>query len=193
MYEQAKKAAPNDRSAGAEQLRRRVDRLMSLPARVPDRKPDLRELLTYAADDCLALRRWAGRNEQALAEGEIRGARGHEAGDSEDVDLYTFVAARLLAGQANEDVENVVRGILRDVPADSSALLALIAALAQMGRIDEAPNTIQDYMNTGRLVRRHWKRLPHSFWLRVGRYPMPDEAVDTLRPYFVPEQAAPAA
>lgn len=354
MYQRAKETAVRDRNAGIEQFQRLVNRLLSLPARVLDRRPDLRELLEDVADDYLVLLRWAGRNEEALAEidrlsralpeqgqlwlieralnlidsgrvgdgldvlqalllqrppnerairkvlanellgtgqyaeamnlakvvlrdttydddradvlallvrvaieaddraevvrytrklrkelgtipyfilewlavcghweelgrlldsnpepdvrqvfrGEMCRALGDEAGvralwdplfESEDVELYAFVAVRLLTGQADDDVERELRHIVAAKPEDSTALLALVAALAQMGRIEEAVREIVDFLEVGRLARPRWKRLPHSYWLRLRRYPMPAEAVEALRPYFVTERAvAPA-
>ncbi|MGB9593633.1 MAG: tetratricopeptide repeat protein [Anaerolineae bacterium] len=357
LYEQAERTAITDLLAAAEQFRRLVDRLLSLPPRILDRKPNLRDLLNRAADDYLVLLRWTGQNEKALAEverlsqalpqqaefwtreralnlidsgrvsegldllralllqhpadeyyvrdvlaralwgvgeyaeatelarmqfqdasdederlaalallisiameegdpkgvvsyaqkineqtghvpfwacewlagrgrwddleellkrvsgrfvrrvfrGEIRRARGDEAGaraqwepllDEErsgDADLYSYVAVRLLTQQADEALEYLVKSALAEQPEDPVLALALVAALAQMGRVDEAVAAVQDYLDAGRPILPYRNRLPYSHWLRLRRYPMPDEAVEALRPYFVTEQtAAPA-
>ncbi|MDH7487959.1 MAG: hypothetical protein QHH80_00420 [Anaerolineae bacterium] len=354
LYEQAKRTGATDLRAAVEQLRRLVDRLLNLPERVLDRKPNLRDLRGRVADDYLLFLRWAGQNDEALAEverlsqamperaafwtleralnlidsgkvsegldvlralllqrsadeyyvryvlarelwaageyaeatelakvlaqdarddtkrvialsllmsiamevndpravvsyaqkikeqtdhvpfaacewlagrghwddleellkrvkqrfmqrffrGEICRARGDEAGakalwapllDEErsgDVDVHSYVAVRVLTQQADEGLEDVLKTILAEQPVDSVLSLALIAALVQMGRVDEAVAKVQAYLDRMRLFRPYWKRLPYSYWLRLRRYPMPAEAVEVLRPYFVTEQAA---
>jgi len=354
LYDQAKRTAITDLGAAVEQFRRLVDRLLSLPPRILDRKPNLRDLLNRAADDYLVLLRWTGQNEEALAEverlsqampqqaevwtleralnlidsgrvsegldmlralllqhpaneyyvrsvlarelwgageyaeatelakvllqkapddherlaalvllmsiameagdpkgvvsyaekikeqtghvpfgacewlagrgrwddleellkrvrdrfvqrvfrGEICRARGDDAGaralwepllDEErsgDADVYSYVAVRLLTQQADEALEDWVKSALAEQPGDPVLALALVATLAQMGRVDEAVATVQDHLDASRVIRPHWNCLPYSYWLRIRRYPMPDEAVEALRPYFVTEQAA---
>ncbi|GAB4409030.1 MAG: hypothetical protein Kow00123_22260 [Anaerolineales bacterium] len=154
-------------------------------------------------DDLEKLLKRAGeRFVQRVFRGEMCRAQGDEAGaralwepllDEEsigDVDTFAYVAARLLMQRADEDLADIVRAGPLEQSNESVWVLALVAALAQMGRVDEAIATVQDYLNLRRLVRPYWKRLPYSFWLRLRRYPMPDEAVEALRPYFVTEQAA---
>ncbi len=132
---------------------------------------------------------------------EIRRARGDEDGArkmwqaildeaDEGDDPYAAVCAALFLGQPSEETAGDLRDVLEHTPADSSALLALVAALVQMGRIDEAVKAIQWYQQFTRLARPYYRILPYSYWLRLRRYPMPDEAVEVLRPYFVTEETA---
>ncbi len=148
------------------------------------------------------LKRARERFVQRVFRGEMCRAQGDEAGakaqwapllDEErggDADLYSYAAVRLLTQQADDEVTGLLQSALVEEPTDLALLLALVAALAQMGRVDEAIATVQDYLNLRRLIRPYWKRLPYSYWLRLRRYPMPDEAVEALRPHFVTEQAA---
>lgn len=57
-------------------------------------------------------------------------------------------------------------------------------------KIDEAVKAIRGYQQFTRWARPYCRILPYSYWLRLRRYPMPDEAVEALRPYFVTEEAA---
>lgn len=129
--------------------------------------------------------------------GEIQRARGDETGaretwqsilqeveEEEDVVSYARASAELLLGQASKETADALLAVLDKVPADSTALLMFVAASAQLGRIEDARAAIQQYMELSRLFRPYYRVLPRSYWVRLRRYPMPDEAVETLRPYF---------
>lgn len=139
--------------------------------------------------------------------GEIRRARGDESGarkiwqsifDSVEDDVgragnYAHISAELLLGRASQDTVNKVLAVSALMPEDSVSLLMFVAALVQMGRIEDALTRIREYIQLSRLFRPFYRVLPHSHWLRLRRYPVPNEAVDALRPYFAAEQAKGAA
>ncbi len=130
--------------------------------------------------------------------GEIQRARGDETGaretwqsilqegeEEEDVDVsYARASAELLLGQASQETADALLAVVGEVPADSTALLMFVAASAQLGHVEDALTAIQQYMELSRLFRPFYRVLPHSYWVRLRRYPMPDEAVEALRPYF---------
>lgn len=140
------------------------------------------------------------RGERRRAQGKEAEARKmwesvRNAGEEDDakVDLYAYVRASLMLNQADEEVMRYIRTTFEERLTDSTVLLALLAALAQTGRIEEAPQAIRQYTEPGRLTRPYWKRLPYSYWLRLRCHPMPDDAVEALRPYFLTEPASPTA
>jgi len=158
---------------------------------------DLEPLLKGVQDEYV---KQVYRGERRRAQGKEAEARKmwesvRSAGDQYDakVDLYAYVRASLMLNQADDEVLGYVTGAFEERLTDSTALLALLAALAQTGRIEEAPQAIRQHTEPSRLIRPYWKRLPYSYWLRLRCYPMPDDAVEALRPYFVTEPAGPTA
>ncbi len=132
-----------------------------------------------------------------LFQGEIARSRGDEAearaqwqaivdageGMEDESGLYARLCALLLTEQP-EDVHDLISQDYRTNPNDT-ALIFLVASLAQLGRLEEAEDALRHRLKHSRFMRPKWEKLPPSYWLRLQRFPMPEEARKALKPYFV--------
>ena len=137
-----------------------------------------------------------------LFQGEVARSKGDEARASElwqsvadegekvksQADAYAWLAAKLLLGHGL-DVLHPATMQYQSTLNESSALLILVATLAQAERLDDAKLILKRALRMTRTLRPKWQTFPRSYWLRLLRYPMPDEAREALRPYFRTEEA----
>ena len=56
--------------------------------------------------------------------------------------------------------------------------------------LDDAKRLLQRALRLTHILRPRWQAFPHSYWLRLLRYPLSDEAREALRPYFREEEGA---
>lgn len=136
-------------------------------------------------------------------QGEIARSKGDEAGakalwesvadDGYKVkvggDADAWLTAKILLGHGL-DVQAVATGRYQNSVNESSAMLALTAALAQAGNLDDAKRLLQRALRLTHILRPRWQAFPRSYWLRLLRYPLSDEAREALRPYFRVEEGA---
>jgi len=135
-------------------------------------------------------------------QGEIARSRGDEAGakalwqsfadDGYKVkaegDADAWLAAKMLLGQGL-DVQALAIGRYQNSINESSAMLTLTAALAQAGKLEDAKRLLQRALRLTHILRPRWEAFPRSYWLRLLRYPLSDEAHEALRPYFRTEES----
>lgn len=143
--------------------------------------------------------RWVKR----LFEGELARARGDDEeartawqailnnrkNMKSEADAYAWLSAMVLTERSGL-ILPTLNEAYAESPSDSSTLCMLIAALAQTGQVEAARDVAERSLRMTRLLRPYWKVFPHSYWLRLLRYPMPDEAAETLRPLFAQAEAA---
>ena len=130
-------------------------------------------------------------------QGEIARGRGNEAQARElwqsiadagekvktEADAYAWITAKILLGQGQDALPLAARRYQNSLN-ESSALLALVAALAQADRLDESKQIIQRSLRMTHILRPKWRIFPRSYWLRLLRYPLTDQAREALRPHF---------
>lgn len=133
--------------------------------------------------------------------GEVARGRGDEAAAREswqsvadggdkvktEGDAYAWLTAKLLLGHGL-DVLALATGRYQSSLNESSALLALTAALAQAPRLDDAKQLLRRALRLTHILRPKRQAFPRPYWLRLLRYPMSDEAREALRPYFRTEE-----
>jgi tetratricopeptide (TPR) repeat protein len=132
-----------------------------------------------------------------LFQGEIARNKGDEAQARElwqsiadagekvktEADAYAWITAKILLGHGL-DVLSLAAGRYQNSLNESSALLALVAAQAQADRLDEAKQILERSLRMTHILRPKWQTYPLSYWLRLLRYPLTDQARETLVPYF---------
>jgi hypothetical protein len=132
-----------------------------------------------------------------LFQGEVARAKGDEAEaqalwhaivDSSkaadgETDVYARLSARLFLEQPQEVCDIMDEGY-KSNPNDT-ALTLYVAALAQAGQSDKAEEMLKHGLKYTRFLRPRRERFPLSRWLRLQRFPMSDDARETLKAYFV--------
>jgi len=106
----------------------------------------------------------------------------HEKVDDE-ASVYAMLSALLFLSKPDEVVATV-SGLEDDTSADSADFAFRIVALAQAGLADSAKSALQKGLKNSRLIRPRMDVYPRSYWQRLMRFPMPDDARETLRPFF---------